>query len=571
MDARTVATVAHGLATAQRASGWRGADALWDALAERAMSAVRTREFDPHSLVTMGQAYEKAGRTSPALSHAIASAMREFGFASKPTEPQKPPPILEGQLRTLRRQETRDVYPAQRAAAERVAARAARASAKATPMLLALLNSSTFRTTLRSRCAPLSTWPARRLLSAARANAEVAELTHQFGHVSGADSTVFPGMTTHYGLVTSHFVTTAQVRSARAISCRSRADLGPISGRSRGDTAGALHQGRGQQSVGGDVRSGHVRPPPAPQRRATNVGRRLGARALWCRAPAAAVRATPPANLGVSRRAGALNWLRADLGPPWYGVVTAVFSARYRHDGGYVAVLPADSGTYMIKCNRTFGHAHAESSLASKTKVWPPLEKEQLLRLSCLGDKGGGTVMTPGVAGHIDHVILHNHLMWAKAGTDTLAASFRQWCNRPARAHAETPRLTPRCHQAAPCVSHAELMKYPEVDLLHHVVNAPPGARGGITLLVGRAVDLLGTPRGESLRRWALERRIALAWAAGDGEPFDPFDHSSGTSRALPPYSFRRHARTHSSAGPGCMCACVCLCGGTLTDTAILL
>ena len=567
MDARTVATVAHGLATAQRASGWRGADALWDALAERAMSAVRTREFDPHSLVTMGQAYEKAGRTSPALSHAIASAMREFGFALNQTEPQKPPPKLERQLRTLRRQETRDVYPAQRAAAERVAARAARASVKATPMLLALLNSSTFRTTLRSRCAPLSTWPARRLLSAARANAEVAELTHQFGHVTGADSAVFPGMTTHYGLVTSHFVTTAQVRSARAISCRSRADLGPISGRYRRRASSRARPTIRRRRCSKRACTASARSPAASDERGTPPRR---ACFMVPRARRRCARDTP-ANLGVSRRAGALNWLRADLGPPWYGVVTAVFSARYRHDGGYVAVLPADSGTYMIKCNRTFGHAHAESSLASKTKVWPPLEKEQLLRLSCLGDKGGGTVMTPGVAGHIDHVILHNHLMWAKAGTDTLAASFRQWCNRPARAHAETPRLTPRCHQAAPCVSHAELMKYPEVDLLHHVVNAPPGARGGITLLVGRAVDLLGTPRGESLRRWALERRIALAWAAGDGEPFDPFDHSSGTSRALPPYSFRRHARTHSSAGPGCMCACVCLCGGTLTDTAILL
>ena len=127
MDARTVAIVAHGLATAQRASGWRGADALWDALAERAMWAVRTREFDPHSLVTMGQAYEKAGRTSPALSHAINSTVHEL---------HKPPAELERQLSMLRQQKTKEVYPEQRGAAARVAARAVQASAKATPLLL---------------------------------------------------------------------------------------------------------------------------------------------------------------------------------------------------------------------------------------------------------------------------------------------------------------------------------------------------------------------------------------------------------------------------------------------------
>ena len=76
-------------------------------------------------------------------------------------------------------------------------------------------------------------WAAGRLLEAARANAEVAELTHQFGHVTGVNA-LFPDMTVRYGLVASHFVTTAQVRArSRPISRRSRppisaADLAPV-------------------------------------------------------------------------------------------------------------------------------------------------------------------------------------------------------------------------------------------------------------------------------------------------------------------------------------------------------
>ena len=127
MDARTVAVVAHGLATAQRASGWRGADGLWSALAKRVVSAVYTREFEPHNLFAMGHAYAKAGRTSPALSHAINSTVHEL---------HKPPAELERQLSMLRQQKTKEVYPEQRGAAARVAARAVQASAKATPLLL---------------------------------------------------------------------------------------------------------------------------------------------------------------------------------------------------------------------------------------------------------------------------------------------------------------------------------------------------------------------------------------------------------------------------------------------------
>ena len=177
--------------------------------------------------------------------------------------------------------------------------------------------------------------------------------------------------------------------------------------------------------------------------------------------------------------------------------------------------------------------------------MWGVLEKRHILSLNCLGDAGSGETMTPGVTGHIDHVLLRTHQMWA--GKQAPAASFKSWCHR----------AEPRSPRSCGAVSHSDLMRYPEADLLHHVPNAPPrggiasaagprggitpaGPRGGITLLVGRAIDLLGTPRGEWLRRWALERRIALAWAAGDGQPFDPFDHKAGTAGGYPPYSFRR-------------------------------
>ena len=82
MNARSVATVAHGLAMAQRDSRWRGGDALWDALAERAPSAARVDEFNPRSLAVMAHAFATAGQKSPALFDAIASEstkrVREF-------------------------------------------------------------------------------------------------------------------------------------------------------------------------------------------------------------------------------------------------------------------------------------------------------------------------------------------------------------------------------------------------------------------------------------------------------------------------------------------------------------
>ena len=74
MNARSVATVAHGLAMAQRDSRWRGGDALWDALAERAPSAARVDEFNPRSLAVMAHAFATAGQKSPALFDAIAKA-----------------------------------------------------------------------------------------------------------------------------------------------------------------------------------------------------------------------------------------------------------------------------------------------------------------------------------------------------------------------------------------------------------------------------------------------------------------------------------------------------------------
>ncbi len=181
-------------------------------------------------------------------------------------------------------------------------------SAKALPLLLALLDSNDFREQLRECCATVAnwtagqsasatprppwgirshprsrSWAAGRLLEAARANAEVAELTHQFGHVTGVNA-LFPDMTVRYGLVASHFVTTAQVRArSRPISGRSRADLAH---RSRAGPSGAFHRGRRFEvqsdiqvdggSFGGDVRDEDVRPAATAQ--AYVVGRRLGAR-----------------------------------------------------------------------------------------------------------------------------------------------------------------------------------------------------------------------------------------------------------------------------------------------------
>ena len=73
MNARTVSTVAHGLATVQNHSRWLGGDALWDALAERATAAC-AGEFNPHDLASTAWAYATAGCASLALFETIAKA-----------------------------------------------------------------------------------------------------------------------------------------------------------------------------------------------------------------------------------------------------------------------------------------------------------------------------------------------------------------------------------------------------------------------------------------------------------------------------------------------------------------
>ena len=72
MNARNVANIAHGLAIVETDSRWRGGDALWDVLAERATSKIA--DFAAQGLANTAYAFAKAGHKSPDLLEAIATA-----------------------------------------------------------------------------------------------------------------------------------------------------------------------------------------------------------------------------------------------------------------------------------------------------------------------------------------------------------------------------------------------------------------------------------------------------------------------------------------------------------------
>ena len=74
MGARSVARTAHGVAATERATRWRGSDALWNALTVRAASRARVGKFDAQGLANTAWACATAGHASPALFDAIASA-----------------------------------------------------------------------------------------------------------------------------------------------------------------------------------------------------------------------------------------------------------------------------------------------------------------------------------------------------------------------------------------------------------------------------------------------------------------------------------------------------------------
>ena len=74
MGARYVANTAHGVAATERATRWRGSDALWNALTVRATSMARGGDFNAQDLAITAWAYATAGHASPALFDALALA-----------------------------------------------------------------------------------------------------------------------------------------------------------------------------------------------------------------------------------------------------------------------------------------------------------------------------------------------------------------------------------------------------------------------------------------------------------------------------------------------------------------
>ena len=337
------------------------------------------------------------------------------------------------------------------------AATAARArSAAATPALLAHLNSSSFRESLHACCAAsgLAAQPAEQLLSTLRAIIYAGELVHNFDGSWEQDATIEIGLRN----ATDYFPSTWQLRYLEYYGPRNNPRWGFPSS----------PEGVSEEAIYYLPRFQGPHDEPTSFESASS-------RLLYI----------------------ALNALRADVGNPGFGNVTAIFSPSFWQDA--IVAAPADSGLFTMFCNESYRHTPG----AHKP---PPLPTS----ISC--DGGGDT--TAGVLGHMDHVILNNGIFWKQV--QPLTRYF-------ARSYGDSN------------VSTDELVAYIEPNILANARYADQGR--ALKLLVGSFAPLFGTARGALLQQWGAARGVPLAWGIGTGKASVWDTHEpvafAGTTRML--------------------------------------
>ena len=252
----------------------------------------------------------------------------------------------------------------QQQAVAKVAATAGAKSAAATAMLLAHLNSSAFRRQLTECCSEsgLAAASALELLAHLRAMVDASELVHNFDGTWETDATIEIGLNN----ATSYFPSTWELRYLDYYGPR------------------------------GNKLWGYPRSPEG-----------VGEEGIFQLPRFAGLFDTPLNFASASARLLyiALNLLRADVGNPGFGNVTAVFAPSFWKDS--VIASPVDTGLYTMRCNDTYRKEPNASDIGD-------------IPLACAaGD------ISPGVYGALDHVIYNNMAFWQpQTHIDTLARAF---------------------------------------------------------------------------------------------------------------------------------------------------
>lgn len=321
---------------------------------------------------------------------------------------------------------TARMYPAQQKAMTEMRREAVRASAAATTRLLELLDAPNFRSFLRACCDHVGDWPAEELLSTLRANLYSSELIHNFEYDEPQEREqpsspyMLPSLWQLFYLgydgsnMTKHGNPSSPLDSSEE---------------------GVYHLARfsGQSDVPGTYEE-------------------ASSRLLYV----------------------ALNMLRADVGNPHFGNVTAVMSNAYWE--GAVATCPIDTGIWTGTCNKTYLDLPGSFRFPLKLPV------------DCTHDT------TVGVYGAMDHALLNSQLFWKEH--NVLGHMFARWYG---------------ANETWSNVSDLRVITYLEANILANVFS------NGIKLLVGNFGALFGTVKGRLLQQLAMENRIALSWALGSG------------------------------------------------------
>jgi hypothetical protein len=356
----------------------------------------------------------------------------------------------------------------QRNAIATVRAQAAAPAKLAAPQLLDYLDSSEFRGTLKRCCSQsgVAEWSAQQLLDELHANLEAAEIMHQF---DGGGNTAGMDLTISLGRNLSFFPSMRQVmymQAGKSLACHT-----PPTGTMTSSERILFDVGPADCGADGNTAT--------------------------------------MSSFSTGLVYGLLNLFRASAGYAAYGDVIGILSPSYWKDA--LVVTPADSGSWYDSCvnspesptmclNLTRAHV-TELCSTSYTDARSCLNLMRNCFMNCDDwplTNNTGSLRKPGVYGSMDHVLLAHQRVWAGEGRDQFGRLFARW-------HGDS--------EAETNISTRDLYGYMESNIVGNVLYKEKGLK----FLVGRFEALFGTAKGRSLREWAQELGVAVAWSFDNG------------------------------------------------------
>ena len=437
------------------------------------------------------------------------------------------------------------------------------ASARATAPLLAALNSSDLRYALAQRGLPaLAAAAAATLLARLRAEAGAAEIIHSLalgnGTVGDGTSCVAcdawsPGC--NKGLSRTPLFDMETLPSLWVLSMLGYADPHRVAGWMDGADAvecGILGAPRFTGSLPPRP-SPRPRPPPRPP--------------YW---PASLAEALDRPIYAV------LDLHKVDVGVPDFGPVAVVMNRS--SIAPLTALMPADMGLWAPACRFSNRFHDMEQCAAQRTAQDCGSSGEECAwrGSQCLanrssdnccsaqvgpggavppgcascGDAGGsgccqgGMALqincstwdrAPGIAGHVDHLLLATAQMLNDTGGNT-SSNLADMFGRSSKPYASVEPWAP--HQNY----------YVEANIL----ATPRFARGGhdVLFLIGAFPFMFGTPLGQQLQNYSHSHGIPLLWGLGPTQCYEGVNHTGGKCGQC---SVGRHTGREDN-GPSCLC-----------------